>query len=118
MSDTAVARQRRRPPSNDSPPPHAHGHDDAVGSNNGNTDVILSLRNEQYKQIMWKQFNILGKTRDNAREENVAYELWTQFRNKKEGTTGAICFYTLDRGGKNRLRVEENEALESEFMFV
>ena len=85
-----------------------HNHHRGERSNEG-INIILSLLDDRYRDVMWKQFNILGRVRDDAREENAALELWTQF--KKEGA----IFYREEESGGERTRLEEEDALESEF---
>ncbi len=82
------------------------------GGDSGNgTDVILSMKDERYKTLMWEQFNILGRARDIPREENVALVLWTQFM--KEGAR----FYRLERDGE-RIHLPGEVALERELFFI
>jgi len=125
MSDTAEAmssRQRRQEPSaNDSnedlattaaasctTPNEEDGgstSSDPISSN----DVVLSLREERYKEVMQNLFKILGTLRDSAREESAAVELWTHLKNQ------GARFYRLESGDKghySKRRVEDGEALE------
>ena len=89
---------------NNAPPPTTNINNDNI--------VILSLKDQSYKEIIWTKFNILGRTRDNTREENVAYELWTNYIQSN------VTFYRLERGG-DRIQLTNDEALEREFyLFV
>ena len=92
-----------------SPPQQTNNAPPSSNTNNNNI-VILSLKDQSYKEIIWTKFNILGRTRDNTREENVAYELWTNYIQKN------VTFYRLERGG-DRIRLTNDEALEREFLF-
>jgi len=75
-------------------------------------DVILGLRNDsRYRDIMYQQFNILGTKRNAAREEKVAFEIFTLFH--REGAQ----FYRMERDGQ-RLRIDDEEALKSECVFM
>ncbi len=73
-----------------------------------NNAVILGLRNDaRYRKIMYQQFNILGTTRDAAREEKAAVDLFTMFQ--REGAQ----FFRMERNGK-RMRLDDEDALKSE----
>lgn len=75
-------------------------------------DIILGLRNDsRYRDIMYQQFNILGTKRNAAREEKVAFEIFTLFH--REGAQ----FYRMERDGQ-RLRIDDEEALKSECVFM
>lgn len=97
-----------------SSPPQQTNNNAPTPSNNNNTTtnnnniVILSLKDPHYKEIIWNKFNELGRTRDNTREENVAYELWTTYIQNN------VTFYRLERGG-DRIHLTNDEALEREF---
>lgn len=97
-----------------SPPQQTNNNAPPTPSNNNNTTtnnnniVILSLKDPHYKEIIWNKFNELGRTRDNTREENVAYELWTTYIQSN------VSFYRLERGG-DRIHLTNDEALEREF---
>ena len=74
-----------------------------------NNEIILGLRNDaRYREIMYQQFNILGTTRDAAREEKVAIDLFTMFQ--REGAQ----FFRMERNGK-RMRLDDEDALKSEY---
>ena len=46
-------------------------------------DVVLSLRNEYYKQIMWSHFRILGKDRNNDKERGVGKAVFDIFTKRQ-----------------------------------
>lgn len=69
-------------------------------------DVVLSMRDERYKQILYREFHSLGMTRDPPREEKVAMKLFTKF--KRDGAR----FFYLDRQN-SLVRLKEEEALKS-----
>ena len=102
---TAVSSSPPQQTNNNAPPPSTN-----YTTNTNNNIVILSLKDQSYKEIIWTKFNILGRTRDNTREENVAYELWTNYIQKN------VTFYRLERGG-DRIRLTNDEALERELLF-
>ena len=105
-NDTTTTGVSSSPPqqtNNNAPPP-------STNNTNNNNIVILSLKDPHYKEIIWTKFNELGRTRDNTREENVAYELWTNYIQKN------VTFYRLERGG-DRIRLTNDEALERELLF-
>ena len=88
---------------------------DTNQNNNNDADkniVLLSLREEYYRKIMWAQYNSLGRTRNTDREELVSQQLFERFQ-KENGGEGVCRFYKVERGGK-RILVEEQEALDSE----
>lgn len=76
-------------------------------------EVILGLRNDaRYREIMYQQFNILGTTRDPAREDEVALQIFSMFQ-----LEGAL-FYRMERNGTTRVRLDDEEALKSEYDVV
>ena len=111
MSDVADApssrrRRRRHSPTDDSfaPTPRPPtGFEIASNS----CDVVLSMRSEYYREIMLKNFNILGQSTDISREESVAGEVFAQFKK------GGARFIKVERFGR-RVIVDEKAALESE----
>ena len=122
MEDSSL-RRRTRSLSNDtnnnndttttgvsSSPPQQTNNAPPSSNTNNNNIVILSLKDPHYKEIIWTKFNELGRTRDNTREENVAYELWTNYIQKN------VTFYRLERGG-DRIQLTNDEALERELLF-
>ena len=50
-------------------------------------DVVLSLNDKRYKDVMWKKYNALGKKRLWDREEGVAKEIF-QYLKKSLGKGG------------------------------
>lgn len=42
--------------------------------------IILSLNDEYYKEIMWKHYRLLGKTRDSDREAQIGNEIFSTFK--------------------------------------
>ena len=71
-----------------------------VKSTSTTNEVILGLRNDaRYREIMYQQFNILGTTRDPAREDKVALQIFSMFQ--LGGTVlsnGAEWYYTSEIG--------------------
>ena len=84
-----------------------------VKSTSTTNEVILGLRNDaRYREIMYQQFNILGTTRDPAREDKVALQIFSMFQ-----LEGAL-FYRMERNGTTRVRLDDEEALKSEYDVV
>ena len=102
-NNAAVSSSPPQQTNNNAPPPPSTNN-----TTNNNNIVILSLKDPHYKEIIWNKFNELGRTRDNTREENVAYELWTTYIQNN------VTFYRLERGG-DRIHLTNDEALEREF---
>ena len=109
-------------------------------NNNHNDDdkIILSLHNEQYKSIMWKYFNVLGKTKttiknitneeEAEREEVIGKEILALFKQRQDGVSSssnssvitatiATKFYKQRYKNGALEEVNENVALESK-LFV
>ena len=109
----------------------------ATNNNNNNKKIILSLHNEQYKSIMWKYFNVLGKTKtttmqnitneEREREEVIGKEILALFKQRQNDrdvsnnniSSSVITTTTITKFYKQRYKngaleeVNENVALES-----
>mmetsp|Transcript_40927 Transcript_40927/g.73781 ORF Transcript_40927/g.73781 Transcript_40927/m.73781 type:complete len:1370 (-) Transcript_40927:68-4177(-) len=59
----------------------------ATSNKPGKDDIILSLMDNCYKEIMWRHFNILGKTRDNKRENEICDQVLRLLK-QKMGSAG------------------------------
>ena len=113
------------------------GRDNNNNNNNNHNDddkIILSLHNEQYKSIMWKYFNVLGKTKttiknitnEEEREEVIGKEILALFKQRQDGVSSSsvITTTTVTKFYKQRYKngaleeVNENVALESKLSFA
>ena len=108
-----------------------------------NNKIILSLHNEQYKSIMWKYFNVLGKTktitkniseeereiREREREEVIGKEILAFFKQRQNGevsssSSSSVSNSTTTKFYKQRYKngaleeVNENIALESKLYLL
>ncbi len=81
----------------------------AVQSNH----IVLSLNDEYYKQIMWRHYRILGKTRDSDRELRIGNEIFAIFQ-QKMGRTGRF----FKRAQDQDFEVNDEIALLSKFDLV
>ena len=71
--------------------------------------VILSFRDNYYKDIMWRYFRMLGKTRDRDRETRIGNKIFSLFK-QKVGETGRFFKYA----GNRVIEVNDERALKSE----
>ena len=112
---------------------NVNGHCSATNNNhnnnNNNNEIILSLHNEQYKSIMWKYFNVLGKTKtitknitneeeeEREREEVIGKEILALFKQRQNGevssNSSTTKFYKQRYKNGALEEVNENVALES-----
>ncbi len=81
----------------------------AVPSNH----IVLSLNDEYYKEIMWRHYRILGKTRDSGRELRIGNDVFAIFQ-QKMGQTGRF----FKRAQNQDFEVNDEIALASEFDLV
>ena len=72
--------------------------------------IILSLNDEYYKDIMWKHYRILGKTRDGAREVRIGNDIFTIFK-QTMGRNGRF----FKRAQDQDFEVDDETALASKF---
>ena len=79
-------------------------------------DVILSLNDEKYKEIMWRHYNILGKKQpgDKSREEDVGNQIFISL--KKSLGRGGRFFKKMSHGDIVFV-VDDVGALQSECLF-
>ena len=71
--------------------------------------VFLSLRNNYYKDTMWRYFRMLGMTRDKDTEARIGNEIFSLFK-QKVGETGRFFKYE----GNRVIEVNDERALKSE----
>ena len=45
-----------------------------------NCDIVLSLHDERYKEVMWRHYRMLGKARDGDREAELASDILALFK--------------------------------------
>mmetsp|Transcript_33717 Transcript_33717/g.71874 ORF Transcript_33717/g.71874 Transcript_33717/m.71874 type:complete len:1337 (-) Transcript_33717:99-4109(-) len=45
-------------------------------------DIVLSMREDCYREIMWRQFNILGIIRDEEKENKICNDVFRMFKQK------------------------------------
>ncbi len=77
-------------------------------------NIILSLHNEYYKQIMWSHYRLLGKTNNANSELRMANTVLDLFKDKLTKTNG--YFYKQAGCGnsfKNLEEIDEETALAS-----
>lgn len=68
---------------------------------NQDNNVILSLYNDYYKQIMWAHYRILGLDRDSDTEKLIGETIFDIFKKKMSvSTTGSASIRMGRRGGK------------------
>ena len=79
------------------------------GSAAATLDIVLSMRNPRYKEIMWTRFNLLGRQRDHSREDAIITEVFQLFKSQH------AKFYKQTKQGE-RVPVNEEEALASELV--
>lgn len=77
-----------------------------------NRDIVLSLYDETYRDIMWKQYNILGRKELRAREEAVVNQL---FQSMKQSLGRKGRFWKKVTHGDELYMVDDDEAFESKF---
>lgn len=73
-------------------------------------DIILSLNDERYREVMWKHFRLLGaKTPgDNSREEEIGNRLFQWF---KTGLRRGGHFYKKEPRGDEIFKVDDDLAI-------
>ena len=76
----------------------------------GANDVVLSLLNDDYRTIMWRHFQILGKS--GTGEEEMAKDI-LQIMKKRLGKGGGI--YKKDVYSSDLFEVDDDVALKSEY---
>ncbi len=72
--------------------------------------VFLSLRNNYYKDTMWRYFRMLGTTRDKDSEARIGNEIFSLFK-QKVGESGRFFKYK----GIRVIEVNDERALKSEY---
>lgn len=77
----------------------------------GKDDIVLSLNDERYKDIMVKHFNSLGMDRDAEREREVSENVLMIFK-QTMGNSGRF----FKRSNGNDLEVDEDVARDSKFL--
>jgi hypothetical protein len=92
---------------------HHRHHNASSAENESETStpsrVILSFRNNYYKDTMWRYFRMLGKTRDRDRETQIGNEIFSLFK-QKVGETGRFFKYE----GNRVIEANDERALKSE----
>ena len=68
-------------------------------------DIILSLHNDYYKQIMWSHYRLLGTTRNTDAELQMANTVFSIFQAKLAKTRGK--FYKQAGCGNSFKHLEE-----------
>lgn len=76
----------------------------------GANDVVLSLLNDDYRIIMWRQFQLLGES--GTGEEEMAKDI-LQLMKKRLGKGGGI--YKKDACSSDLFEVDDDVALKSEY---
>ena len=79
-------------------------------SSSSHNNVILSLRDNYYKDTLWRRFKKLGKVRDKDGEARTGDELYSLFK-VKMGETGMFCKYE----GNRVVVVNDDKAFKSEY---
>ena len=77
-------------------------------------DIILSLHNESYREVMYQQFNFLPKDRDKEKENEVCDGVFHLFK-QKMGEGGK--FYKSSPGGST-FEVTDEKARQSKFIAI
>ena len=72
--------------------------------------VVVSLDDDHYKEIMWKHFRILGKSRD-IELSKVGNEILVEFKQQMSSNGGR--FYRRERG--QEIEIDDDKALCSEY---
>lgn len=75
--------------------------------------IILSLNDEYYKEIMWRYYRMLGKTRDSDREARIGNEIFSTFK-QSLGLSGRF----FKRAQDQDFEVNDETALASKFDLV
>ena len=91
-------------------PAHQHIPESNISSSDSHDRTILSLNDEYYKEIMWKHYRMLGKTRDSDREIQIGNDIFNIFR-QQMGKTGRF----FKRAQYQDFEVDDETALASEF---
>jgi hypothetical protein len=73
--------------------------------------IVVSLENDHYKEIMWKHFRILGKSKD-IDLSKIGNEILIEFKQQMVGSGGGK-FYKRERGLV--IEIDDNKALCSEY---
>ena len=76
-------------------------------------DVILSLYNENYRNIMFSCFIQLAKEGDSKKKE-IAIQIYNYFKCNMDGDDGK--FYKVYSNGKSYFEVDDGAALQSKFL--
>jgi len=84
-----------------------------------NNEIILSLKEPQYKDLLWTKFNTLGKTRNHTLEEQTGLEIYNHFMKQDSDNGSSVTtttkFYRLNRK-EEKLLLSNDEAVEREFI--
>ena len=75
-------------------------------------DILLSLNNPEYIEIMWDHYNILGNDRDKEKEINACDEAFNQFK-QKQRRHGGRFFKSTQKGAT--FQVNDITARDSEY---
>ena len=75
-------------------------------------DILLSLNNPEYIEIMWEHYNILGNVRDKEKEINACDEAFNQFK-QKQRRHGGRFFKSTQKGAT--FQVNDITARDSEY---
>lgn len=81
-----------------------------------NNDIILSLHNDYYKQIMWAHYKILGKDRNSEKEISMGQTILNILKDKLSQQKKGGKFYKQAGCGnsfKNLVELDEDSALAS-----
>lgn len=97
------SRQKTKPEKSKPPPP-------AFTTKTNSNDIILSLLDEKYKEIMWAQYRKLGRTNGSYDRENVAGMDVLFILKKGMGTRGR--FFKKSPHGFDLIECSEDLALE------
>ena len=88
-----------------------HNNNDNDSSSSPISRVVVSLEDEHYKEIMWKHFRILGKSRD-IELSKIGHEILVEFKQQMSSSNGGR-FYRRERG--QEIEIDDDKALCSEY---
>jgi hypothetical protein len=80
-----------------------------------NNNIILSLHNEYYKQIMWSHYKILGKDRNSEKEMQMGQTILNILKDKLSQQNNGKFYKQAGCGNsfKNLVELDEDAALAS-----
>ena len=109
---TPKSNKKRKIDNDDSSGPEGGKGQESTFSKPTGTDIILSLSDEKYKQILTKIFQSLGPVKDNIRETEEAEKIFNELK-----STGGR-FFKQNRLTKKCYLVNDGEALKSKSILI